>query len=222
MRFAVGVTSALGLGGILGFIAGWAALEERTHQKYEAQYAEAQASMQRAYEMALNDDRDQAIERIDSVRGDTVLGTIEVTSNDDGVQATVTSMTAAGLQVFDPQNPAQFTPETQNPYHVAVQAPATPIEMFVGGQPNAEGISYVEDEEYLEDDGRLKQRIEILIDETNPIFFLDGIPIDDWAARVGSSILADMYERTPPGVEAVLYVRNHRTEEDYEVVFITP
>jgi hypothetical protein len=214
MRFAVGVTSALGLGGILGFIAGWAALEERTHKKYEVEYAAAQASMQRAYEMALNEEPE--------IAGDTILGTVEVTSDEDGVTATVTSMTAAGLQIFDPQNPDPFTPETVNPYHVAVQAPATPIEMFVGGQPNAEGISYVEDEEYLEEDGRLKQRIEILIDETNPLFFLDGVPIDDWAARVGSSILADMYERTPPGLEAVLYVRNHRTDEDYEVVFITP
>lgn len=210
MRFAVGVTSALGLGGILGFIAGWAALEERTHQKYEAQYAEAQASMQRAYEMALNEEPAGLV--------DVVIGTDEVTE----VEVAMPDGTVHGLQVFDPQSPADFTPETVNPYHVAVQAPATPIEMFVGGQPNAEGISYIEDEEYLEDDGRLKQRIEILIDETNPVFFLDGIPIDDWANRVGSSILADMYDRTPPGLEAVLYARNHRTDEDYEVVFITP
>lgn len=208
MRFAVGVTSALGLGSILGFVAGWTALEERTHKKYEAQYAEAQASMQRAYEMALNEP--ESVEQI--------LETIDTDHN----QVAMPETTANGLQVFDPQNPAGFIPETVNPYHIAVQAPATPIEMFVGGQPNAEGISYVEDDEYLEDDGRLKLRIEILIDEAHPVFFLEGVPIDDWAQRVGVSILADMYDRTPPGLEAVLYVRNHRTDEDYEVVFITP
>lgn len=206
MRFAVGVSAALGLGGVLGFITGWAVLEDKLSKKYD----ESLATMQGAYEYALNHPEEPEGVALDSG------GEVELTQE---VQQTVNG---GGIQVFDPQNPAAFTPHTENPYHVAVQAPATPIEQFVGGQPNAEGISYIEDEEYLEEDGRYKSRIEILIDETNPIFFHEGTPCEDWPARVGSSILADMYDRTPPGQEAVLYVRNHRTDEDYEVVFITP
>jgi hypothetical protein len=51
---------------------------------------------------------------------------------------------------------------------------------------------------------------------------MDGEPISDWDQRIGDSILVDFFKLVPPGVEPVLYVRNHRTDEDYEVVRVAP
>jgi hypothetical protein len=90
--------------------------------------------------------------------------------------------------------------------------------MFVAGGVNDYGVSYIEEEDYLDEDGRFKGKIDIIMDDHNPVFLMDGQPIDDWDKRVGDSILVDFYKLVPPGVDPVLYVRNHRTDEDYEVV----
>lgn len=106
----------------------------------------------------------------------------------------------------------------ENPYHRAITATETPIEVFVGGEVNQYGVSYIEEEDYLDADGRYKGRIDIMMDDHNPIFLMDGVQIDDWEQRVGQSILLDFYKLVPPGADDILYVRNHRTDEDYEVV----
>lgn len=111
---------------------------------------------------------------------------------------------------------------TQNQYHQALSATETPVEQFVDGGVNDYGVSYIEDEDYLDEDGRFKGKIDILIDNGNPIFLMDGVQIDDWEKRVGDSILVDMFRLCPPGTDPVLYVRNHRTDEDYEVVRAEP
>lgn len=108
--------------------------------------------------------------------------------------------------------------ENDNPYHRAVTATETPVEVFVGGDINQYGISYIEEEDYLDEDGRFKGKIDIMMDDMNPIFLMDGQPIDDWETRIGQSILLDMYQLVPPGADDILYVRNHRSDEDYEVV----
>lgn len=109
-----------------------------------------------------------------------------------------------------------------NPYHNAVSATETTHEQFVQGEVNQYGISYIEDEDYLDDeDGRFKGRVDVAITDEGPIFIMDGAQIDDWQTRLGGSILVDFYTLIPPGVEPVLYVRNHRTDEDYEVVQIS-
>lgn len=112
--------------------------------------------------------------------------------------------------------------ETENPYHKAVAATETPMNLFVDGGVNDYGVSYIEEEDYLDQDGRFKGKIDIMMDEHNPIFLMDGQPIDDWDRRVGDSILVDFYKLVPPGADDVLYVRNHRTDEDYEVVRVSP
>lgn len=124
--------------------------------------------------------------------------------------------------------PVQEEP-AKNEYHrsldsweKAVSADETPFEMFVEGGINDYGVSYIEEEEYLEDDGRFKGKIDILMDDHNPVFLMDGKPIDDWDTKVGDSILVDFYRLVPPGVDPILYVRNHRTDEDYEVVRVEP
>lgn len=109
------------------------------------------------------------------------------------------------------------TPEAVNPYHVALNAIETPVHDFVDGTPNVYGISYIEEEEYFEDDGRAKYSVVIVMDAHNPTFFMDGELIDDWNERLGASIVKDFLDRVPPGINPVLYVRNHRTEEDYEL-----
>lgn len=110
---------------------------------------------------------------------------------------------------------------TVNPYHVAVDA-ATSVEAFVAGTENPHGISYIEDEDYQDEgDGYFKGRIDILMADT-PVFMMDGQICEDWEKRIGSSILLDFFNLVPPGLEPVLYVRNHRTGEDYEVVQVLP
>lgn len=80
-------------------------------------------------------------------------------------------------------------------------------------------ISYIEDEEYNDDDGRPKEQISILMgSDAVPLFMQDGQVIEDWAEKIGDSILVDFYKRVPPGAERVLYVRNSARDEDYEVI----
>lgn len=112
-------------------------------------------------------------------------------------------------------------PETVNPYHKAVTAAETPHEPFVDGGINDHGVSYIEEEDYLDEDGRFKGKIDIMMDDGTPIFLMDGKQIDDWDKRVGDSIVVDFYKLVPPGIDPILYVRNHRTEEDYEVVLVS-
>jgi hypothetical protein len=115
-----------------------------------------------------------------------------------------------------------FSPETDNPYHTAVAAMETAPETFVAGEPTQYGMAYIEEEEYQEDDGRLKEQIVILMNEHEPVFLQDGAEIRDWNERVGDSILIDMFRYCPPGQRQVLYVRNLATDVDYEVVRDTP
>jgi len=110
----------------------------------------------------------------------------------------------------------------ENNYHKAISAVETGVEVFVDGGINDYGMSYIEEEDYLDEDGRFKGKIDIMMDEHNPIFIMDGQPIDDWDARIGDSILVDFFKLVPPGADDVLYVRNHRTDEDYEVVRVVP
>lgn len=115
----------------------------------------------------------------------------------------------------------EHLPSPPNPYHKTVEATATSHEMFVEGGVNDYGVSYIEEEDYLDDDGRFKGKIDIMMDDQTPVFLMDGTPIDDWDKRVGDSILVDFYKLVPPGIDPVLYVRNHRTDEDYEVVLVS-
>jgi hypothetical protein len=105
-----------------------------------------------------------------------------------------------------------------NDYHKAMSAVETDVDLFVEGGINDYGISYLEEEEYMEEDGRFKGQITIVMEETQPSFFMDGKQISDWDQRVGDSIIVDFQKLVPPGIPPVLYVRNHRTDEDYEVL----
>ena len=98
---------------------------------------------------------------------------------------------------------------------------STPVERFldeVASTVSENGISYIEEEEFMEDDGRSKERVDFMIDTNLPYFFIDGMPVDNWTELLGGSLLVDFWTLTPPGDGAVFYVRNHLNNTDYEVI----
>lgn len=82
-------------------------------------------------------------------------------------------------------------------------------------------IEFIDEETFNEDDGRYKGEIQIVLQQP-PVFVLDGEEIEDWAHRIGASILIDFFKRVPPGTTPMLWVRNHSLDEDYEVVQVIP
>lgn len=206
MRYWAGVGAALGLGGVIGFVVGWVALEERLSKTYQ----ESAESQLRAMKLGM----------INSLKEDENGLSFDFTITPDKEELT---LVGPEMNIYDPKNQGKFTPAEVNPYHTTPQnIEETPKDTFVNGEKNEFGISYIEAEEFEEEDGRAKYRVEIIMHETNPIFTMDGVEIGDWDIRLGASILADMYEHIPPGVTPVLYVRNWASDEDYEVVQVSP
>lgn len=204
MRYWVGAGAAFGLGGLIGFLAGAAAVQKAAKKEYEERLA--------TYKFITEIDP-QSISL--DLKPNAFGGIVELIDNTDSGEIIITPQT----QAPDAQEVWVDSPEkTTNDYHKAINAIETPIDTFVDGGINDYSISYIEEEEFLEDDGRNKNQITIIMDEHNPIFLMNGEQIHDWDERVGDSILVDFYKLVPPGLEPVLYVRNHRTDEDYEVV----
>ena len=109
--------------------------------------------------------------------------------------------------------------ETYLPEPAHTDLPA--VERFldeVASTVSENGISYIEEEEFMEDDGRSKERVDFMIDTNLPYFFIDGVQVDNWTELLGGSLLADFWTLTPPGDGAVFYVRNHLNNTDYEVI----
>ena len=198
-----GVAAALGIGGIIGFVGGGLALDRTLRKEYD----ESTRMMQRAYERALNGD----IEPVAPEESEEM-----VIAPEDG------TMMTNQVNTFGGKIEGGYKPMAENPYHKAISATETPVDLFVDGGMNQYGISYLEEEEYQEDDGRLKTQVSLILDNGDPLFFIDGEQIDDWDQRLGDSIVVDFFNLAPMGTSQVLYVRNHRTEEDYEVILETP
>jgi hypothetical protein len=79
-------------------------------------------------------------------------------------------------------------------------------------------MEYIDAEDYEEEDGRAKEQVTIFMGGEEPIFVMDGEQIENWAELIGDHILVDFYQKVPPGeTDRVLYVRNHKRDEDYEV-----
>lgn len=210
MRYWVGVTSALGVGGLLGFVAGMATVEKKLRKEYE----EAAESRRRAFELA---------ERLRDQSGVKLLEDVEF------LDIAVVKDPLPGMEfeksdanVYDPSGQSAFTPETQNPYHKAVAADETKADIFTAGGVNDYGMSYLEEEEFMEEDGRMKYQVSLVFDNGEPHFFMDGEKIDDWDVRMGDSIVVDFIKYTSQSSIEVLYVRNHKTDEDYEVALERP
>lgn len=217
MFYWVGVGSAFAAGVISGVAGVRVALEK----KLRTEYAEREEMMQRAYEQAL----EMGLAEKEAPEGDVEDGVIDTLhqleiSLDEMPNAFGEGILTVGGDIVKEGEPEE---KTVNPYHRAVEATATAHEVFVDGAVNDYGVSYIEEEDYLDEDGRFKGKIDILMDGENEVLFvMDGQPIDDWTDRIGESILVDFFKLVPPGVDPILYVRNHRTDEDYEVVRVAP
>jgi hypothetical protein len=193
MRFFVGVTSAFGAGILIGLGLGAILTEE----KYRKEYEESAASMRRAREMELKDNSSAHI-----------IGNVEVRSWGPVVDNPDPSIGVHPIEEVKPVDSTQsvedFTPQRENPYHQALS------------EPNAHFV-YLTEEDYMEEDGRTKNQIIVLMDDERPLFLENGGEIRDWEDKIGEHILRDMYTMIPPGEPPVLYVRNMLTDEDYEV-----
>lgn len=109
-----------------------------------------------------------------------------------------------------------------NPYHETLEAMvADQIEPNIEGGLGDYSVSYIDEEEFEDGEG-FKGRIEIIMSNGDPVFMMNDQPLDDWESLIGNSILIDMHRLCPPGAQAVLYVRNHQLDEDYEVIRVEP
>jgi hypothetical protein len=208
----IGVGSAF----TAGVISGVAGVRITLEKKLRKEFDEREQLMQHAYEQALEMGlAEKEVPEKEWDFNEVVVGIEETPSAfGEGI------LTVGGDIVKQSE---EEKAETVNPYHRALEALETPVELFVDGGVNDYGMSYIEEEDYQDEDGRFKGKIDILINgDQDPIFMMDGQPIDDWDRRVGDSILVDFYKLVPPGTEPILYVRNHRTDEDYEVVRLAP
>jgi hypothetical protein len=212
-------TQAVGLGlvWIGGFLGGVAFSFTSAEVRARKSYTLKLDSVKRAYEEALALRDRQPVINIFQQDKEPDESDIPL----EGVDFEGTTKVVLPEPVVEP-DPEQMP--TTNLYHTAVAEVSTPVETFVQGEQNQFGISYIEDEDYLDDgDGRFKGRIDIIMQvDDGPMFVMEGEPIDDWEKRLGTSILVDFFTLVPPGAEPILYVRNHRTDEDYEVVQIIP
>lgn len=192
---------------VAGAIVGMAIQEDRAFRKYEG----ALASHKRAIDLANTMKGDKPVPE----EGDLLAVTGDITEIHNARIESLSLDKEPGH--FEGQ--ISVTRPEDNPYHKAVAASATPHEMFVSGGINDYGVSYIEEEEYHdEDEGRFKGQIIMVWNDSDPRFFMDGVLIDDWDKRLGDSIVVDFTRLVPPGAGEVLYVRNHKTDEDYEVI----
>ena len=210
MRFWVGVSAAFGAGTLIGIGLGTLLVEKKLKDEYE----ESSARMRRAYEAARIDAETPTLTEEDLIRlqprgeGTTLEGSDIVSFMEKEVEVNVKEVPATVEVTVAPT-------QSDNPYHQAVHQTATT------------GIyaSYAElsQEDYEEDDGRIKEQITMLYSDGEPIFFKDGAEADvsdvlDW---VGGTIVDDMRKAVGEGNPTV-YVRNNQTEVDYEVTFEQP
>lgn len=195
-----------------GVVLGIAITEEKARKKYE----EANASYRRAVELA------QTLQGEKPVATEAELEEDEPLFQHVSESGEVTDITPGTMPNVWGGTLKIIPEEERNQYHKAVSATETPHNLFVDGAVNDYGVSYIEEEEYQEDDGRYKGQLTLVISDGEPEFFMDGVMIEDWDERVGQSIVVDFTQLVPPGVNPVLYVRNHTRDEDYEVILESP
>lgn len=204
MRFWVGVSAAFGAGTLIGI--GLGAI--LTEDKFRKEYKESTASFQRAMELVHKApqseppaESEEELVRSDDKKLDVTI-TVDTEKFAEGVEKAKEEVhNITGLPA------SEFKPQAENPYHVALEKPAA-------------SWTYLEAEDYEEEDGRYKGQITILPDDETqqPIFIENGIQISNWEEKIGGSILRDFYTMVKPGQAPVLYVRNNVTDEDYEVI----
>lgn len=205
MRFWVGVSAAFGAGTLIGMGIGILSVEKKLKKEYD----EATAAHWRVVQAVKIDAETPALTEEDL---------IHIRHRDEGV-------TLEGGEIEVPEEPkvkngppfiVPEVPQTTNPYHTAVQKTVGQTQIYA---------SYAElsEEDYQEDDGRLKEQLTMLFTDNEPVFFMNGaeIEVSEAMDMVGSTIVDDMRAAVREG-NPFVWRRNNQTDVDYEVVFEQP
>lgn len=207
MRFWVGVSAAFGAGSIIGVVAGRVIVEKKLEEKYR----QATAAHWRVVQAVKIDIETPSLTEEDLIHIKPKDPDM-VELRQDGSDEPYAKVRVPEETVVDN---ISSLPQTTNPYHTAVQQTSNP------------GVyaSYAElsEEDYQEDDGRVKEQLTMVFSDNEPIFFQNGMEIDTSEAMdmVGSTIVDDMRKAVGDG-NPFLWVRNNQTDIDYEVVFEQP
>lgn len=192
MRAWVGALGAFIAGTGLGIIYSSVTIEAKVRREYE----ESAEMRERAYDLAEMYAQDEAEpEEGDEQKAVLTIGSTEITQD---------VFTGEGVL---------YSPLEKNPYHTPPQ-----ILDEQGVEKELELILYIDEEEYIDEDGRAKCQLTFVGGGTEVHFFEEGVQIDDWKERLGESFLVDFNRLIPYGGESVLYVRNVKTDIDYEVI----
>lgn len=209
MRFWIGVTSAFGAGTLIGIGIGTLLVED----KLKKEYTESTASMRRAMEAA-RIDAETPVETEDEL--DTPLFLIKRDENgvalEGGEVKTITEAKVIDIQVGSNGMGQIERVASNNPYHRAVEATSPQIYA---------SYAELEEEDYYEEDGRVKEQITMVFDNGVARFFNNGEEIDDAMERVGGTVVDDMRKAVADGNVAI-WIRNNQTDVDYEVLFEQP
>lgn len=199
MRFWVGVTAAFGAGTLIGMGVGILLVED----KLKKEYKEATASHWRVVQAVKID--------METPPLDADVITIKPRSNGVALEGDVVEFNTDAT-VLDITTNRQST----NPYHQAVEQTSSIDEPYVS-------FAELSEEDYMDDDGRVKEQMTMLFSDGDPTFFYNGVEVSvsDAMDMVGSTIVDDMREAVRRG-EPIVWVRNNQTDVDYEVVFEQP
>lgn len=215
MRIWITALSAFGAGIGIGIAVGAVLTEEKIREEYK----ESAKAYRKAMEMA-KDIESHAPQQSEEPQ---LLSQVKV----EGLSLAPSGMGTITHIDGEPVNVGGVSLEPTlaetNPYHKAVAAKETDTQLFVEGGVNDYGVSYIEEEDFNDEDGRTKTTVNYYIsDNQEPVFLVNGEQMHDWDEHLGDSIVVDFYQLIPPGAPDILYVRNHKTDSDYEVVFGIP
>lgn len=201
MRQLVGVLGGLIAGAGLGYIYSVASVEKKVREEYAA----SARMRQRAYEIAKDLEGEAPAESEDHVK---VFEEIELISISIDTEPNAFGGT---LEV-------DYSPQEHDPYHTPPQI----IDQETGQVVEIERLSYISEDDYHEEDGHAKETLTFIGDGVDVHFFEDGVEIEDWKDRIGEGFLVDFQRYVPYGEDPVLYIRNHATDTDYQVIKEVP
>lgn len=172
-----------------------------TEKKVRAEYEESARSYRRVMSQVIADVVEAPAESEEELRTEPVVQRLSTSSGEELLHDPIT---------------AAYSPSTSNPYHATMQEfDKAPVEF--SSEPNDAGISYIDEDEYLEEDGRFKGSVVMVMSAEEPTFFMDGTLVANWEHMLGASIVQDFVAMVPRGPNPILYVRNHNTDSDYEL-----
>jgi len=206
MRFWVGVSAAFGAGTIIGIGLGTLLVEKKLKEEYK----EATASHWRAVQAAKIDAETPELDEVDLIH---IRPTVQ--TEDGTIMLEGGPIQSVKEEVPETVEVLVKPTQTDNPYHTAVrQTPSNGVYA---------SYTVLSEEDYYDEDGRVKEQITMLFSDNEPIFFMNGAELEVATAMdmVGSTIVDDMRNSVRSG-SPIIYMRNNQTEVDYEVLFEQP